>query len=92
MPCIAGVANEGAERLALCIDQLHKRVLVQTVAEALEGAVHRQDPVALENAPGLAYVAVFVTASATFARHLSVPKVISPKTVQPQGKTLYTQI
>ena len=87
MPWIAGVANEGAERLALGIDQLHKRVLVQTVAEALEGAVHRQDPVALKNAPGLAYVAVFVTASATFARHLSVPKVISPKKVQPQSKT-----
>ena len=70
MPCIAGVANEGAERLALGIDQLHKRVLVQTVAEALEGAVHRQDPVAHESAPGLAYTAVFVTASAIFTKSL----------------------
>jgi len=77
---------------ALGIDKLHKRVLVETVAEVLEGAVHRQNPVTLENAPGLAYVAVFVTASATFARNLKVPKVISAKTVQPQGKTLYTQI
>ena len=55
---------------ALGIDKLHKRVLVQTVAEALEGAVHRQDPVALESAPGLAYTAVFVTASATFTKSL----------------------
>ena len=70
MPWIAGVANEGAERLALGIDKLHKRVLVQTVAEALEGAVHRQDPVALESAPGLAYTAVFVTASAIFTKSL----------------------
>ena len=78
MPWIAGVANEGAERLALGIDKLHKRVLVQTVAEALEGAVHRQDPVALKSAPGLAYKAVFVTASATFTKSLCVPKAISP--------------
>ena len=44
----------------LGINQLHGHGLVQDGAEALEEAVHRPDPVALEGAPDLAYVAMLV--------------------------------
>merc|ERR1719146_395687 len=69
-PRMAGVADEGAERHVLGIDQLHGHVLVQDVAEALEEAVHRPDPVALESAPGLAYLAVFVGRVGHFRQEL----------------------
>ena len=38
---MAGVADKGAKRLALGIEKLHRRVLVQTVADALKREVHR---------------------------------------------------
>ena len=56
---MAGVADVGADHLSLDPNQLHGHVLVQDIAEALEEAVHRPDPVALEGAPDLAYVAIF---------------------------------
>ena len=65
---MAGVADKGAKRLALGIEKLHRRVLVQTVADALKREVHRPNTVACESAPGLAKIAVFVTASATFVK------------------------
>ena len=69
-PRMAGVADEGAERHILGIDQLHGHVLVQDVPEALKEAVHRPDPVALESTPGLAYLAVFVGRVGHFRQEL----------------------
>ena len=57
---MAGVAEVGAEYRVLGMNQLIGHGLVQDEAEALEEAVHRPDPVALEGAPDLAYVAMLV--------------------------------
>jgi len=57
---MAGVAEEGAEYRVLGMNQLIGHGLVQDVAEALEEAMHRPDPVALEGAPDLTYVAMLV--------------------------------
>ena len=57
---MARVAEVGAEYIVLGMNQLIGHGLVQDEAEALEEAVHRPDPVALEGAPDLAYVAMLV--------------------------------
>ena len=54
------MAEEGAEYRVLGMNQLIGQGLVQDVAEALEEAMHRPDPVALEGAPDLTYVAMLV--------------------------------
>ena len=76
---MAGVADKGAKRLALGIEKLHRRVLVQTVADALKREVHRPNTVACESAPGLAKIAVFVTASATFVKTCTCQKKSRPR-------------
>ena len=76
---MAGVADKGAKRLALGIEKLHRRVLVQTVADALKREVHRPNTVVCESAPGLAKIAVFVTASATFVKTCTCQKKSRPR-------------
>ena len=87
-PRMAGVADEGAERHVLGIDQLHGHVLVQDVAEALEEAVHRPDPVALESAPGLAYLAVFVGRVGHFRQELVSARAHLAPESEAQGQEL----
>ena len=57
---MVGVAEVGAEYRGLGLNQLHSHGLVQDVAEALEEAMRRPDPVTLKGAPYLAYLAMFV--------------------------------
>ena len=64
------MAGVGADHLGLGLNQLHGHVLVQDEAEALEEAVHRPDPVALEGAPDLADVAIFVGRIGHFPQEL----------------------
>ena len=84
---MAGVADKGAKRLALGIEKLHRRVLVQTVADALKREVHRPNTVACESAPGLAKIAVFVTASATFVKTCTCQKKSRPRQNSHEKKT-----
>ena len=53
------VAKERTDSIRLRLVELGSHILVEDMAEALEEAVHRPDPVALEGAPDLAYVAIF---------------------------------
>ena len=84
---MAGVADKGAKRLALGIEKLHRRVLVQTVADALKKEVHRQNTVVCESAPGLAKIAVFVTASATFVKIVNAKKNLALNRTATKKKT-----
>ena len=65
------MAEEGAEYRVLGLNQLRGHVLVQDVAEALGEVVHRSDPVALEGAPDLAYVAILVSRIGYFFQELA---------------------
>ena len=84
---MAGVADKGAKRLALGIEKLHRRVLVQTVADALKRKVHRPKTVACESAPDLAKIAVFVTASATFVKIVNAKKNLALNRTATKKKT-----
>ena len=64
------MAEEGAEYRVLGMNQLIGHGLVQDEAEALEEAVHRPDPVALEGAPDLADVAILVGRIGHFLQEL----------------------
>ena len=86
---MAGVADKGAKRLALGIEKLHRRVLVQTVADALKRKVHRPKTVACESAPDLAKIAVFVTASATFVKTCTCQKKSRPRQNSHEKKNSY---
>ena len=75
---MAGVADKGAKRLALGIEKLHRRVLVQTVADALKREVHRPNTVVCESAPGLAKNSRIRYRVGHIRKNLYVPKEISP--------------
>ena len=60
----------------------------KNVAEALEEAMHRPDPVALESAPGLAYVAIFVGRVGHFRQELVSARAHLAPESEAQGQEL----